>query len=87
MPGLDSICFQVYLDELSAHFRDDFMIVLTDNASPHKAKKLIIPVILLPFPEYCPELNPVERLWQYIKSNNALIGKLSQYHPYLSLPP
>ena len=84
MPGLDSICFQVYLDELSAHFRDDFrddfMIMLTDNASPHKAKRLIIPenIILLPFPEYCPELNPIERLWQHIKSkiDFALIKSL-----------
>jgi len=80
MPGLDSICFQLYLDELSAHFRDDFMIMLTDNASPHKAKKLIIPenIILLPFPAYCPELNPIERLWQYIKSkiDFALIKSL-----------
>jgi hypothetical protein len=70
MPGLNGACFQVYLDELSAHFRDDFMIMLTDNASAHKAKTLIIPdnLVLLPFPAYCPELNPIERLWQHIKS-------------------
>jgi len=70
MPGLNSTCFQVYLDELSAHFRDYFMIMLTDNASAHTAKRLIIPdnIVFLPFPAYCPELNPIERLWQYIKS-------------------
>lgn len=70
MPGLNSTCFQVYMDELSAHYMDDFIIVLTDNASAHTAKKLIIPenIVLLPFPEYCPELNPIERLWQHIKS-------------------
>ena len=37
----------------------------------HKSKNLIIPknieIILLP--PYCPELNPVERLWRYIKDN------------------
>lgn len=80
MPGLNGTCFQVYLDELSAHFRDDFMIMLTDNASAHKAKKLIIPdnLVLLPFPAYCPELNPIERLWQHIKSkiDFALIKSL-----------
>ena len=70
MPGLNGDCFQVYLDELSTNFRDDFMIMLTDNAPAHTAKKLIIPdnIVLLPFPAYCPELNPIERLWQYIKS-------------------
>ena len=25
-------------------------------------------IVLLPLPPYCPELNPIERLWQYIKS-------------------
>ncbi len=42
----------------------------SDRLIFHKAKKLIIPdnMVLLPFPAYCPELNPVERLWQYIKS-------------------
>ena len=70
LPGLNGDCIQVYLDELSTNFRDDFMIMLTDNASAHTAKKLIIPdnIVLLPFPTYCPELNPIERLWQYIKS-------------------
>ena len=80
MPGLNSTCFQVYLDELSAHYRDDFMIMLTDNASAHTAKKLIIPdnMVFLPFPAYCPELNPIERLWQHIKSkiHFALIKSL-----------
>lgn len=46
------------------------MIMLTDNASAHTAKKLI--------PAYCPELNPIERLWQHIKSkiDFALIKSL-----------
>ena len=63
-------CFQAFLNELSAFYRDDFMIMLTDNASAHKAKKLVMPdnIALLPLPPYCPELNPIERLWQYIKS-------------------
>jgi transposase len=70
IPELDGDCFQAYLDELSAHFRDDFMIMLTDSAPAHTAGKLIIPdnIVLLHFPAYCPELNPIERLWQHIKS-------------------
>lgn len=70
MPGFNSSCFQIYLDELSQYFKEYFLIILTDNASVHKAKKLIIPdnMVFLPFPAYCPELNPIERLWQYIKS-------------------
>jgi len=70
LPWLNSVCFQAFLNELSEFHRDDFMIMLTDNASAHKAKKLIMPdnIALLPLPPYCPELNPIERLWQYIKS-------------------
>ena len=70
LPWLNGICFQAFLSELSAFYRDDFMIMLTDNVSAHKAKKLIMPdnIALLPLPPYCPELNPIERLWQYIKS-------------------
>jgi len=70
LPWLNGICFQVFLNELSTFYRDDFMIMLIDNASAHKAKKLVMPdnIVLLPLPPYCPELNPIERLWQYIKS-------------------
>jgi transposase len=70
LPYLNGTCFQAFLNELSTAYRDDFMIMLIDNASAHKAKALVIPhnIVLLPLPPYCPELNPIERLWQYIKS-------------------
>ena len=37
----------------------------------HKAKTLVIPdnIILLFQPPYCPELNPIERLWQHLKKD------------------
>lgn len=40
-----------------------------DNAPCHTAHKLEVPdnVVLLFQPPYCPELNPIERVWQYIK--------------------
>ena len=70
LPWLNGVCFQAFLNELSAFYIDDFMIMLIDNASAHKAKKLVMPdnIVLMPLPPYCPELNPIERLWQYIKS-------------------
>jgi hypothetical protein len=36
-----------------------------DNGRFHTSKKLLIPenIILLFQPSYCPELNPIERLW------------------------
>jgi transposase len=42
-----------------------------DGAGWHKSKSLQVPenikIILLP--PYSPELNPVERFWQYLKQN------------------
>jgi transposase len=47
------------------------MVLVMDGAGWHKAKNLQVPdnieIILLP--PYSPELNPVERLWQYLKQN------------------
>lgn len=74
MPFLNSGCFQVFLDEFSVSYRNDFNILLLDNSLTHKAKNLVIPdnIALLFLPPYSPELNPIERLWQYIKSKITL---------------
>ncbi len=60
----------IYLRELSATIKGGFILIM-DGAGWHKSKDLIVPkniqIILLP--PYCPELNPVERLWRYIKDN------------------
>lgn len=40
-----------------------------DNGGFHKAKRLKVPsnIILLFQPPHCPELNPIEQVWQYLK--------------------
>ena len=43
LPYLNGDCFQVFLNELSIFYGDDFMIMLTDNASAHTAKELVMP--------------------------------------------
>ena len=69
MPWLNGLCFQVFLDEFAKHYGESFNVIVLDNGAFHKAKTLVIPdnVMLLFLPPYCPELNPVERLWQAIK--------------------
>lgn len=70
MPNVDTACMNVFLKELSEEIKEDFVLIM-DGAGWHKSKDLITPkniqIILLP--PYCPELNPVERLWKYIKDN------------------
>ena len=66
---LDSVCFQAFLNEFSKTYGNSLNILQLDNGSPHLAKHLVIPdnVILLFQPAYSPDVNPIERLWQYLK--------------------
>lgn len=70
MPNVDTDCMNLYLKELSEEIKENFILIM-DGAGWHKSKNLIIPkniqIVLLP--PYCPELNPVEMLWKYIKNN------------------
>ena len=47
------------------------VVLVLDQAGWHVAKALKVPenVSLLYLPAYSPELNPIERLWGYLKSH------------------
>ena len=66
---LNTDCFQVFLDMVAQQFRDHLLIIQLDNGRFHKAKRLKVPnnIILLFQPPHCPELNPIEQVWQYLK--------------------
>jgi transposase len=66
---VDKDCFEEFLEKFAQAYPETINIIQLDNGRFHKAKGLKIPenVILLFQPPYCPELNPIERLWQYIK--------------------
>jgi len=68
---VDTDCYQRFLDEFSTHYRDSLNILQVDNGRFHQSKKLVVPdnIILLFQPPYCPELNPIEHLWQSLKAN------------------
>lgn len=74
LPYCNSEMFQLFLDELSNHQKDEFKILVLDNGSFHHAKTLQIPnnIALLFLPPYSPELNPAERVWHFIKQNIAM---------------
>src|SRR5258708_38214088 len=46
-------------------------VLLLDQAGWHLSDKLIVPpnITLLPLPPKCPELNPVENVWQFMRDN------------------
>ncbi|MBK1833622.1 IS630 family transposase [Roseibacillus ishigakijimensis] len=72
VPHNDTKVFQAFLDTMAREVPDeekDVWLVL-DNASWHKSKSLnwhhIKPRFL---PPYSPDFNPIERLWQHLKSH------------------
>lgn len=73
LPRLSTDNFEVFLNEFFKEYDSGLNIMVLDNGSFHKAKELKIPenVLFLFLPRYCPELNPIERLWEDIKSQIA----------------
>jgi transposase len=72
-PRLNAGVVQTFLDELSATIATGTHVVLAwDGAGYHVAKKLRAPPNLTPIrlPPYSPELNPVERLWLYLREHH-----------------
>jgi transposase len=66
---LDKVCFQAYLEQLSLEYPDELHIIQVDNARGHLLSTSELPdnIILLFQPPHCPEVNPTERVWEYIK--------------------
>ena len=62
-------CLGASLEQFAQEHSQEIHIIQPDNAPCHTAHKLIVPenVILLFQPPYCPELNPIERVWLYLK--------------------
>jgi transposase len=59
----------IFLREMAASLGGRECILVMDRAGWHVSKDLVVPpnirIVLLP--PYSPELNPVERLWQWVK--------------------
>ena len=66
---LNTVCFEKFLELFAIKYPLDLHIIQVDNGGFHSSLNLSIPenVILLFQPAYRPEVNPIERLWGYIK--------------------
>jgi transposase len=58
------------LQQFASSLPEDLPILQLDNGPFHQAENLVIPpnIVLLFQPPHCPELNRIERLWEYLKS-------------------
>ena len=58
-----------FLGQLSRAHSKEFILMILDGASSHKAKDLPVPenIRLVPLPAYAPELNPQEHVWDELR--------------------
>ena len=70
LPRCDTICMNVFLNELSKAYPEDQILLVCDGASWHKSKGLKIPdnTTLLHIPPYTPEMNPIEQIWKQLRA-------------------
>jgi len=73
----------LYLEQMSNAYENDDIVIIMDQAGWHKSKDLIVPgnIDIIYLPPYSPELNPIERLWKYLKTNfihNRVFDSLKQ---------
>lgn len=63
-----NLFLQTLREEVPAYIH---IALVLDQAGWHRAKGLVIPeqMTLIPLPPYSPELNPIERLWKYLKES------------------
>jgi transposase len=63
-----------YLEDFSPHKPSELKILIIDNATFHSTKEVELSknIILFRIPPYCPELNPAERVWEWMKDKIAM---------------
>jgi transposase len=78
LPGMDSLCFERFLERLGEAYADHDLVVVLDGAPSHTSKEIELPenVSLLALPSYSPELNPVERWFQELSEESSPTSSL-----------
>jgi hypothetical protein len=72
MPICNTAAMNHHLREISSQVAADaHAVVILDGAGWHRSQGLVVPgnITLLELPPYSPELNPIERLWHYLRSH------------------
>src|SRR5467141_3541283 len=78
MPVCNTLAMSHHLREISSRVTTPAFaragsahgVVILDRAGWHRSQGLVVPgnITLLELPAYSPELNPVERIWHYLRS-------------------
>lgn len=81
LPEINTDMMNIYLEELLKEYPGRDILIIMDQAGWHKAKELKVPesITLMFLPPYSPELNPVEKLWKWLRkevTHNSLFETL-----------
>jgi transposase len=72
MPTCNTEAMNLHIAEIAAAVAPNaHALVILDQAGWHMSNSLNVPanITLMPLPPKCPELNPVENLWQFMRDN------------------
>ncbi len=69
LPWVNTEMMNLYLEKLSQTYPDAQILLIWDQAGWHCSKDLKLPpnIRCEALPPYSPELNPTERLWQWLR--------------------
>lgn len=70
LPEVNTVMMNLYLKYFSDQFSDSKILLVLDQAGWHKSNDIVVPknIKIEYLPPYSPQLNPIERLWKWIKS-------------------
>jgi len=86
LPYVNSEAMGLHLAEIAkAVTSGSHALLIVDGAGWHGAKALRVPrnITLLKLPPYAPELNPMENVWTYLRSNKLAITVFDSYEDIL----
>jgi transposase len=72
LPACNTDAMNLHLAEIAkAVAPGSHAVLLVDQAGWHLSARLVVPanITIIPLPSKCPELNPVENIWQYMRDN------------------
>lgn len=78
LPSLNAESMQIFLNEFSKQIpSNEHIIMILDGSKAHNNKTICIPenISFIFLPPYSPKLNPIERLWLFIKSHYLAFKK------------
>lgn len=67
LPFMRGVDMEIFLREVSERHSKELILMFMDGASSHKGVKVPDNIITEHIPAHCPQLNPVENLWDEMR--------------------